>query len=64
MSTLAAPFLPGTALKRGIHRVVNLSPLPEKMKQAIKTCAACGRRAAAIDAWAKSKLQKSNPKSP
>lgn len=35
---------PGTKLKRVIHKVVDLTPLPAKAKRVIKECGACTDR--------------------
>jgi hypothetical protein len=39
----------GTKLKHAIHAGLDATPMPAKMRQAIKGCAGCGKRAKAID---------------
>jgi len=40
---------PGAALQRSIHRAVNVLPLPQRTKLAIRSCAGCARRAKVMD---------------
>ena len=39
----------GTKMQTVIHRALDATPMPKRLRYAIKNCAGCGKRAAAID---------------